>query len=341
MKGICFIEPLHRKVVSGEKTQTRRIVNPQPIDDTFKWHGEKDVRFKPRYKPGEILYLKEPYCLDCDFIQHGDRREWKANGKILYEFNGDGISELAKDSYGFGKWRNKLFMPEKYARHHIEITDVRVERLQDINDYGCAKEGIVQHLNPTLHWSNETDGVMYSKPVQAYAALINKINGKGTWESNPFVWVYDFKLIKSKTMNRTIKYRGKRTDNGEWVYGYYFTTPLTAEYNIEPVNGAYFDSGRSICRHVISNENGVVFEIIPETVGQFTEVRDTDKTAIYEGDLLGFNGEAFIVKYYAPHASFYATDDGTPDGRHLRCWDWREVEVIGNIHDNPELFTTK
>jgi hypothetical protein len=203
MKGICFIEPLHIKVVCEKKMMTRRIIKPQPFEsDTFKWYGEKDIRYKPRYKRGETLYLKEPYCLDCDLIQQEDSIELKHNGNILYKYSDDEIPEHAKGSLRFGKWQNKLFMPEKYARDYIKITNVRAERLQDISDEDCIKEGIIEFKTTNLktyyspvgcYVTPDYDNIL--TPKKAYAALIDSICGKGTWESNPIVWAYDFKLI--------------------------------------------------------------------------------------------------------------------------------------------------
>jgi uncharacterized phage protein (TIGR01671 family) len=145
-------------------------------------------------------------------------------------------------------------------------------------------------------------------------------------------------------MNREIKFRGKRTEDGEWIYGYYFTTPLTAEYNIEPDNGAYFDSGRSVCRHVISNENGVVFEIIPETVGQYTGLCDKNGKEIYEGDIVkvrrenSYNNEAVEFRQGAFVAGYhYGSSTAKKPKLIVKCM----VEIIGNIHDSPKLLTEK
>lgn len=160
MKGICFIEELFHAVVNGLKTQTRRIKK----SDT------------PRYEVGEILYLKEPY-LDTPF------------GEIYYGFD---------ESRFKGKgWKNKLFMPEKYARHFIRITKVRAERLQDISTEDCLKEGIEYNKYNDPYYFHPLSEGGEDTAQDAYAELIDKINGKGTWESNPFVWVYDFELVKN------------------------------------------------------------------------------------------------------------------------------------------------
>jgi hypothetical protein len=180
MRGINFTEPLFHLVVSGEKTQTRRIIKPQP--------DEKGT-VKPRYKRGETLYLKEPYATDVDIA--GDDYVFKMEGNILYKYSILGFENSPV------KWKNKLFMPEKYARYYIKISGVRVERLQDVSDADCQKEGVFKHISHAgLYWKNGFDGLMYGSPRIAYAWLINAINSKGTWESNPFVWVYDFQLTK-------------------------------------------------------------------------------------------------------------------------------------------------
>ena len=219
MKGICFIQPLFNAVVEGRKMQTRRVCIPQPhrFENTNFTHiylsngdlhivegGEVVEVLKPRYKIGETLYLKEPYC-----FEYGDCGElhYKYAGKDEFDdFKLDSNSDFSKM-----KWKNKLFMPEKFARYFIEITGVRCERLQDISGEDCLKEGIIEmdwecasdihsHLvnsGNVYGWdedcNNGNGNIEYSTPQQAFAALINSIE-KGTWEQNPYVWVYDFKL---------------------------------------------------------------------------------------------------------------------------------------------------
>ena len=202
MKGICFIEPLFNKVVKEEKFQTRRIitkeewmnkpgVNIELSDDGCFAHfrdnckGEAFAGIVSRYKVGEVVYLKEPYVISGKYI--------------IYKF-GSAIGQEC-DKAGV-EWNNKLFMPESAARYFIEITGVRAERLQDISEEDCLKEGIGYAPIQILSWSEKLTPMWsngfnrYSTPQKAYAALIDKINGKGAWDSNLFVWIYDFKLIK-------------------------------------------------------------------------------------------------------------------------------------------------
>jgi hypothetical protein len=210
MKGICFKEPLFHATVEGKKTQTRRIVvkrinkslvlpENMYLNPFGEWCGTflgKQLIVKPRYKVGEKVYLKEPYSQDYTVNSNEVGLLYEATGKILYRYAGDKLNGFA-DSKIFGRWQSKLFMPDKYARYFIEITAVRCERLQEIAWEDCVKEGIFQHISHNkVYWKNGVDGLMYNTPREAYAALIDKINSKGTWESNPWGWVYDYKLVK-------------------------------------------------------------------------------------------------------------------------------------------------
>ena len=201
MKGICFIEPLFHKVVKGEKTQTRRIITNEDwmnqshirielSDDNCFAHfisnnsGEAFAGKVAKYAPHEKVYLKEPYYKD-------------SSDDIHYKF-GYPENQKEMDKHNL-KWSNKLFMPESAARYFIEITEIRAERLQDISDEDCIKEGIGWSDFPAIHFGIKEGEYFHwlgDTPQKAYAALIDKINGKGTWEKNPFVWVYDFKLTQ-------------------------------------------------------------------------------------------------------------------------------------------------
>lgn len=203
MRGICFIETLHGKTVKGLKVQTRRIINPQPLEIVcftiidnkllFEARDENDalVFIKPRYNVGDILYLKEPYKKWTRGLSEG------RHTSILYKYG----EETTCDKIGvdgssyYTDWKNKLFMPASAARHFIKITAVRAERLQDISNEDCIKEGIV--FDGSVY-SNGFDNIKYLEPRAAYKALINSIDGKDTWDNNPWVWVYDYELIDRK-----------------------------------------------------------------------------------------------------------------------------------------------
>ena len=100
-------------------------------------------------------------------------------------------------------WSNKMFVRADLMPHYICITNVRVERLQDISDEDCIKEGVCKWTkDKELYKYDLADGFEMFEwrdkprtPREAYAALIDRISGNGTWESNPYVFVYDFELV--------------------------------------------------------------------------------------------------------------------------------------------------
>ena len=204
MRGICFIETLHGKTVKGLKVQTRRIINPQPLEIVcftiidnkllFEARDENDalVFIKPRYNVGDILYLKEPYKKWTRGLSEG------RHTSILYKYG----EETTCDKIGvdgssyYTDWKNKLFMPASAARHFIKITAVRAERLQDISGYDCVREGIEHKFPKATSMTQARIDYESAEPGlrEAYKALINSIDGKDTWDNNPWVWVYDYTL---------------------------------------------------------------------------------------------------------------------------------------------------
>ncbi|MDR2084352.1 MAG: hypothetical protein LBP67_05095 [Bacteroidales bacterium] len=197
MNGICFIEPLFIAVVEKRKTMTRRVVKEQPMSfeglsgNGFIGNpiGEKGF-IKPRYKLGEVLYLKEPYYeifLDTYY---------KYDKKDIEELKSDGLEE--KMSFPWF-WKNKLFMPTSAARYFVKITDVKIEKLQDISEEDCFKEGIDKMLLSPEDASKDIfkyDNYFgfHETAIEAFSYLINHISKKDIWEENPFVWVYEFVL---------------------------------------------------------------------------------------------------------------------------------------------------
>lgn len=190
MKGICFIEPLFNRVVAGTKTQTRRICQYQFWSYSEQVNANTNKHYfshcRPKYKIGEVLYLKEPYAI----------APLEKESKELYPELPDVIYKYGNDYWLNIKWQNKLFMPAKYARYFIKVIDVKVERLQDISDKDARKEGvdITMSHNLATAFYHEGMGQYCYNAVESYAVLINGIVGPGTWEENPYMWVYDFKL---------------------------------------------------------------------------------------------------------------------------------------------------
>jgi hypothetical protein len=193
MKKIMFNDKylLTQAVLCGEKTQTRRIVK----DGTPLGNFEETMKYAP-YKVGEVVAVAQSYKIMYaemidDFAKH--------NYHLLREDSAENFKKHYENTAG---WTNKMFVKADLMRHHIKITDVKIERLQDISDDDNIREGVWQFYdNKNLFYVSKNIGyapdVAFLSAREAFWYLIDNISGKGTWESNPYVWVYDFEL-KSK-----------------------------------------------------------------------------------------------------------------------------------------------
>lgn len=146
--------------------------------------------YKTKYKVGEVVAVAQSYFATYD------ESKWE-NG-IWYNEFADG-----SDITNHAGWINKMFVKAEYMPHQIRITGIRCERLQDISDDDCFREGISESWyestdTTTYGFADEKKGtaVEFDTPRQAFAALIDKVSGRGTWKSNPWVVVYEFELVK-------------------------------------------------------------------------------------------------------------------------------------------------
>lgn len=200
MKKIMFNDKflLTQAVLEGRKTQTRRIV---PKDFfTLQWDKRVDTLVVEN-EYGDFVDIKDTkYCL----LKAGDivaiAQSYKDIFSAFSQQPNPQLNISVKNPTDTAGWNNKMFVKPELMPHQIRITDVRVERLQDISDEDCLKEGIEEFPTRstasgkayTFNGVNES----YKTPREAYASLIDKVSGKGTWESNPYVFVYDFELVK-------------------------------------------------------------------------------------------------------------------------------------------------
>lgn len=199
MKKIMFSDAygLTKDVLEGRKTQTRRIVSQSLMARTNE--------FRVKYYNNTLDSLTEIEALRQYFlIEKIAQTPYKVGEiiavaqcyrDILYS------CALADDLKNVAGYNNKMFVRGELMPHHIRISDVRIERLQDISEDDCKAEGIMKwcYDNKTycgfLDYSKDKF-YNYNSPREAYAALIDKISGIGTFENNPYVFVYEFELIK-------------------------------------------------------------------------------------------------------------------------------------------------
>lgn len=212
-RPILFKTPMVKATLEGRKTQTRRTknlerinennpngwrLNPHvPFDPEFGWtfdsqfdedgNASSGLAIKPPYAVGDHLWVKETFALspfrDLCFGDYGD----------------DGVIYKANDPQGLwaavdGKWTASIFMPKSAARIWLEVTGVRVERLWDITCADRRLEGVEcpTHDFPGGFCVGECRDLKW-----AFRHLWNSINGPASWESNPWVWVIEFKVLST------------------------------------------------------------------------------------------------------------------------------------------------
>lgn len=199
---------LTQAVLDGRKTQTRRMLNPtmffQRLETYEGWSNEDISAWKRSCNrrldeaQGDTLQQMLDYALSSSRYKVG---EVVAVAQKYKDIALDMPVELAAELIKQPGWNNKMFVKADLMPHRVRITNIRVERLQDISDEDCIAEGIYPKANGRWYCYDVVRrmGVSYDPypdPREAYAALIDKISGKGTWESNPYVFVYDFELVK-------------------------------------------------------------------------------------------------------------------------------------------------
>ena len=184
MKKIMFNNRfgLTKAVLEGRKTQTRRIVT-EPYQTLIGARRQILVL---------VNKIKDKEKIGKDLTEMGsDYSSYKVGDVVA-------IAQSYKDCAKSGMqdtpgWTNKMFVRADLMPHHIKIERIRVERLQDISEEDCLAEGIYDLGNKYFYVDNLE--VICNTPKQAYSELIRKIHGSKIWDSNPFVFVYDFKLI--------------------------------------------------------------------------------------------------------------------------------------------------
>lgn len=196
---------LTQAVLEGRKTQTRRMLNPtmffQRLETYEGWSKEDISAWKSSCKTR--LYEAQGAELQQMFDYALSSSRYKVGETVAIAQSYADITPQAdwvncmirKEEIG---WNNKMFVRAKDMPHHIRITKIRIERLQNIKSDDCLKEGIWKAgnvgLEGTTYWYHGLANSSFHTPQEAYASLIDRISGKGTWASNPYVFVYEFKL---------------------------------------------------------------------------------------------------------------------------------------------------
>lgn len=201
---------LTQAVLEGKKTMTRREVklpngmthsdiwNPvMGIDDkgkvyfTFDCIDSKQLDIYPLYRIGEEVSIAQKYW---------DLRNCDAFYEALQKADSTFPLECIRDERGCD---NKMFVKADWMPHRIRFTNIKAERLQDISEEDIMREGIMEgeFMNTwdTFYfdeWGDVPNHITFKRPHDAFRNLIDRISGKGTWQRNPWVFAYEFELIK-------------------------------------------------------------------------------------------------------------------------------------------------
>ncbi|MHB0973915.1 MAG: ASCH domain-containing protein [Thiobacillus sp.] len=171
--------PMVRAILAGTKTQTRRVVKPQP--------GGLLKLALHLARRGLPIWFCDGWDGTCPYGQPGDQlwvRETFAPMTTGYAYLADPVW---RDSPS-GRWHPSIHMPRVASRITLEIVSVRVERLQDISESDALAEGVSPDMG--LCWQSGDD-----TPRGMYGELWESINGPGSWDANPWVWVVEFKRV--------------------------------------------------------------------------------------------------------------------------------------------------
>lgn len=220
-RPILFSAPMVQALLAGRKTQTRRVIKPRGHASLFDGSWTDDYVLDPdnaswraselRFAIGDRLYVREHWRTFASLDVTPPRDLWSPNcgheAGILYIADGFGLAVTREgqrwsgdrdDPAAFGKHRHAMHMPRWASRLTLIVTDVRVERLQDYSEADARDEGIdiVEHDDGS--WVFPVPGTEdYERDaVKAYASLWDRINGAGSWESNPWVVAVTFDVLK-------------------------------------------------------------------------------------------------------------------------------------------------
>lgn len=202
-RPILFSASMVRAILAGSKSQTRRVAKPvkhpdfgNPYDPGALAREPKHVieRACPYGQPGDRLWVRETFAkID------GQTQPWIETDYRATYTHGDRLG----DHLGIKRrWTPAIHMPRAASRITLEITDVRVGRLQEISSQDAIAEGIepFTDFQPAGHWRRYDKWTLnsyVSSPVDSFASLWESINGPGSWDANPYVWAISFKRIST------------------------------------------------------------------------------------------------------------------------------------------------
>ena len=195
-RGILFSAPMVRALLAGTKTQTRRVIKP---DGRYRLDlvcpSDGGPARCPQGAPGDRLWVREAWRAD---VAHDalPPREIPPGSPVFMEASALNWQGGPHDGTP-GKLRPGMFMPRWASRILLEVTEVRVERLQDISEADALAEGVTPQWEPGMsgRLMEALGGFSHRPAASAYATLWEEINGAGSWDANPWVFVVCFRRV--------------------------------------------------------------------------------------------------------------------------------------------------
>jgi len=189
-KPIIFNGEMVRAIIDGRKTQTRRVIKPQP---NGAWAAPGRTMC-PYGQPGDRLWVRETWSHPgndsvCQYIYRAD---WIGDSHDNYVYD-------CYESQGCPVWRPSIHMPKKAARIWLEITGIRVKRVRAMMNRDAKAEGVRKYVRV----GPDQDGLYYQDWVDPFKQLWDSINKKRgyAWDSNPWVWVIEFRRLQRGNVN--------------------------------------------------------------------------------------------------------------------------------------------
>mgnify|MGYP001350001073 CR=1 FL=1 len=204
IKPILFNTPMVRAILDGRKSCTRRIIKPQWEECPHCKYVHKEYIYdklaeniycascgyplvperRAPYQPGDILYVRETWehfeCCCCEGDEHGNCYR-EPQQSVLNKRCGCYMYRATDEIYGDARWHPSIHMPKEAARIWLKVTDVRVERLQDMTDDDAEAEGCFDYTSTALGFPDVWDSTIKKSDLDSYG-----------WDANPWVWVIEF-----------------------------------------------------------------------------------------------------------------------------------------------------
>lgn len=216
-RPMLFSTPMVKSLLNGSKTQTRRLNGLETANihkDYLEYKGLSDLEHETFWSKKGACYafkitpnapknLTFSRCIETSAISISDiiwvRETFQYVDNKWFDFVNTvyKADEVAWDLYGC-KWKPSLFMPKSACRIFLKVTNVRIERLQNISEEDAINEGIMRNHEGFEMYSNfeKTPRNYCLSAIESYKSLWEKINGKDSWAQNPFVWVYSFERVE-------------------------------------------------------------------------------------------------------------------------------------------------